>query len=259
MKQLALKHGDFSALADNYARYRPGYSDLVLTAILGLLEKPAQEIHFADIGAGTGIWTRQVARRGCPATAVEPNDEMRAAGIALNDGSRIEWKKGSGEDTDLPDAGFDLVSMASSFHWVDFEAATSEFARVLRPGGRFVALWNPRLIEVNPLLVEFEEKLCSLAPDMKRVSSGRSEFCEGLTDRLEHCGRFGEVLYLEGRHVERQTPEHYIGVWRSVNDVRFQAGEENFEAFLSYVERRLKGVDFVEATYATRAWVAEKT
>jgi hypothetical protein len=46
--------------------------------------------------------------------------------------------------------------MASSFHWADFELATKEFSRVLRKGGRFCALWNPRLIEVNPMLVEIE-------------------------------------------------------------------------------------------------------
>ena len=30
--------------------------------------------------------------------------------------------------------------------------------RMLRPGGSFVALWNPRMIELNPLLVEIEQE-----------------------------------------------------------------------------------------------------
>lgn len=34
------------------------------------------------------------------------------------------------------------------------------------------------------------------------------------------------VLYLEVRHTEMQTPERYIGLLESVNDVRVQAGEE---------------------------------
>jgi ubiquinone/menaquinone biosynthesis C-methylase UbiE len=49
----------------------------------------------------------------------------------------------------LADGSVDLVSMASSFHWADFDTACDEFHRILRSGGVFVALWNPRLIEVN--------------------------------------------------------------------------------------------------------------
>ena len=73
--------------------------------------------------------------------------------------------------------------MASSFHWADFDKACDEFHRILRPGGVFAALWNPRLIEANPLLVEIEGEITQLKPDIKRVSSGRS----GLTERLPRC------------------------------------------------------------------------
>ena len=31
-----MKHGDFTALASKYARYRPGYSPFVLEAFVGL-------------------------------------------------------------------------------------------------------------------------------------------------------------------------------------------------------------------------------
>ena len=52
---------------------------------------------------------------------------------------------------------------------------------MLRPGGRFVALWNPRMIELNPLLVEIEQEITRLNPEVKRVSSGRS----GLTEQTD--------------------------------------------------------------------------
>ncbi|MFW6222037.1 MAG: hypothetical protein ACOC3T_00340 [Bacteroidota bacterium] len=68
--------------------------------------------------------------------------------------------------------------MASSFHCADFELATKEFYLILKPGGRFTALWNPRLYELNPVLKEIEEHLNTLRPGIKRVSSGRS----GITD-----------------------------------------------------------------------------
>jgi len=155
-------------------------------------------------------------------TAIEPNDDMREQGMAHRDNRGIVWKKGSGEETGLANGSADLLSMASSFHWVDFDKAIAEFDRVLRPGGCFVALWNPRFIEVNPLLVEIEAHLETLkGSEIKRVSSGRSEFTETLTERLESCGRFSEVVYLESKHFIPTSPDRYIGAWRSVNDLRF--------------------------------------
>tara|TARA_A100001037_G_C15144143_1_gene635400 strand:+ start:1231 stop:1518 length:288 start_codon:yes stop_codon:yes gene_type:complete len=81
---------------------------------------------------------------------------MRSEGLAANEGLGIRWLKGSAEDTGLPTSAFDICLMASSFHWAEFDVAMDEFARILRPGGLFVAFWNPRNIEANPLLVEIE-------------------------------------------------------------------------------------------------------
>lgn len=255
---LNIRHGEFTGLAADYSAYRPAYAESVLDALLGLLRRPAGALNAADVGAGTGIWTRMLARRGFHrVTAIEPNDDMRTTGARDSRGLPIAWLKGSGEKTGLPESSCDLVSMASSFHWVDFDAGTHEFHRLLRPRGRFVALWNPRLIEANPLLVEIEAMLnAMMPPSAKRVSSGRSGLTETLTEKLWACGRFDDVVYLEGRHVARQTPEQYIGAWRSVNDVRVQLGPKKFQAFLDAVAKRIQDVDVIETTYLTRAWAA---
>ena len=55
-----LKAGDFTGLASDYSKHRPDYCPSVLKALVGLLGKPATEIDFVDVGAGTGIWTRMV-------------------------------------------------------------------------------------------------------------------------------------------------------------------------------------------------------
>jgi len=188
--------------------------------------------------------------------AVEPNDAMRTAGERQNQGYDITWSKGSAEHTGLPPHSVHMLCMASSFHWPDFDAAVREFARVLRPGGLFMALWNTRRYESNPLLVEIEDYLHALVPELRRVSSGRSAFCDGLTDRLAGRKEFADVLYLEGRHTEQQSPEQYIGLWESVNDVRVQAGEERFARFLDYIRERTAQLDHIDAEYTTRAWVA---
>ena len=193
------------------------------------------------------------------AIAVEPNEQMRTNGMESTEGKPVRWLSGAGEQTGLADASCDWVSMASSFHWVDFEQGTKEFHRLLRPGGRFSALWNPRLIEVNPMLVEIEEHLNTLRSDIKRVSSGRSGITDTLTERLWANSRFEDVVYLEGRHVIKMSHERYLGAWRSVNDIRVQLGSEKFEQFLAFIEARISEVDHIEATYLTRAWSARRT
>lgn len=121
-----------------------------------------------------------------------------------------------------------------------------------------MALWNTRRYEVNPLLADIEHYLHGLVPELKRVSSGRSDFCENLTDRLMGCGKFDDVIYLEGLHTEKQTPERYIGLWESVNDVRVQAGEQRFAQFLDYIRDKTSDIAEIDAQYLTRAWIAHK-
>lgn len=254
-----LKAGEFTGLAKDYSQSRPDYAFSVARALFGLLGRPANEIDFVDVGAGTGIWTRMAHGFGPrSANAIEPNDDMRAHGERDSTGLGIRWRAGSGEATGLSDASCDFLTMASSFHWADFDKATREFHRVLRPGGRFAALWNPRLIEVNPLLVRIEAKLDSLKPDIKRVSSGRSGITARLTEMLWASPHFEDVIYLEGRHVIPMSRERYIGAWRSVNDIRVQLGPEKFDAFLAYVEAETKDLPVIEATYLTRAWSARR-
>jgi ubiquinone/menaquinone biosynthesis C-methylase UbiE len=251
------KHGDFTGLAGDYTKFRPGYAPAVADAVVRYVGKDISSIDAADIGAGTGIWTRAFAERGLRSVAaVEPNDDMRGEGIVSSIGTGITWSKGTAEATGLPAHSFDLVSMASSFHWADFNRACDEFQRILRPGGLFVALWNPRMIEVNPLLVEIEAEITRLKPDIRRVSSGRSGLTERLTDLLWGRRHFANVLYLEGRHTISQTPEQYMGAWRSVNDVQVQLGPELFRQFLSSAEQRTAGLTAIETTYLTRAWAA---
>lgn len=251
----ALKHGDFTGLAKDYAAYRPGYSPFITDLLASLIGGGAPA---ADVGAGTGIWSRQLARAGFKLTAVEPNDEMRKFGEAANAETAIAWRKGSAEQTGLADASCRLLSMASSFHWTDFDAAIAEFDRVLTKDGYFLALWNPRAVERSPLLAEIEAELRRIVPTLKRVSSGRSEFCDKLHDRLLACGRFRDVVYLDGFHIERQSRERYLGLWRSVNDIRVQAGPERFDRFLRYVEGATADLAQIDATYQTRAWLARK-
>src|ERR1700684_913851 len=70
----------FSDRVENYVRYRPGYPSEgldLLRAECGL--RPNHIV--ADIASGTGMFTRLLLENGNSVFAVEPNLEMREAGI----------------------------------------------------------------------------------------------------------------------------------------------------------------------------------
>lgn len=249
--------GDFSGLAADYAASRPDYSRTVLNAVASLLPRPVEHCDVVDCGAGTGIWTRMLSSLGPRSlTAIEPNEDMRSEGIRFTADEDITWRSGTGDATGLPDGSADWICMASSFHWVNTAAALTEFQRVLRPDGLFTALWNPRLIEANPLLMEIEDEIKDVRPDVTRVSSGRSGITNTLTDTLFASGQFDDVIYIEGRHVINMPRERYIAAWRSVNDLRVQLGDTGFARFMARVEEIVADVDMIEATYLTRSWTA---
>ncbi|HEX9138359.1 MAG TPA: class I SAM-dependent methyltransferase, partial [Steroidobacteraceae bacterium] len=53
---------------------------------------------------------------------------------------RISYRVAVAEDSGLPAAYFDLVSVAQALHWFDCERFYAEVRRVLRPGG-LLAVW----------------------------------------------------------------------------------------------------------------------
>lgn len=254
-----LKLGDFTGLASNYSKNRPGYSDIVLRTILSNLDTHIDHASAADIGAGTGIWTRMLWSAGLRTiTAVEPNRDMLLRGQKDSVNTSIIWSQGTGEKTGLQSESYNLVSMASSFHWVDFDKSTKEFHRILRPSGIFCSLWNPRVVSKNPLLQQIEDYITYLKPDLIRNSSGNSGITSGLLERLVQTDLFANVFYIEAPHVVNMATDRYVGAWRSVNDIRYQMGEELFNVFIEYIETSLKGVDSIEAHYMTRCWCAVK-
>ncbi len=253
-----MKHGDFTGLAENYELYRVGYSEDVLRAAAALLPSSREEASVLDVGAGTGKWTRMLAEYFGSCVAVEPNDDMRSQGEAAS-GSEITWKAGGAESLAEPDAAFDWVTMASSFHWTDYKTALSEFRRVLKPGGLFTCLWNPRKLEGQPLLEEIEAMVDAVVPRSSRKSSGSSSFVEQLCTRLTESGEFGDLIYMEAEFVVAMSPERYLGAWRSVNDIPAQAGPEKFEELMNQISDRISGLDKIECPYLTRAWTVRRT
>ncbi len=253
-----MQKGDFSNLASYYTKYRPSYNREVVNKIINTINKKSENIRAVDVGAGTGIFTKCLIEAGIKdVVAVEPNEYMRNTGIE-NLGKKIQFFRGSGENTTLVSNKYDLVTMASSFHWPNTQDTLSEFKRILNGNGVFAALWNPRLTERSDSENEVQNLLLTKYHVGSRVSSGLSGITNHLHDILSKSKIFRSVTYFDAINVVKRSHEEYIGAWRSVNDIQAQLGKEKFSQFLSDVEKIIKKRSYVEVHYLTRAWVAQK-
>ncbi|MBS1526496.1 MAG: class I SAM-dependent methyltransferase [Bacteroidetes bacterium] len=161
----------FSNRVDNYVKYRPGYPP----EVIGYLEK---ECHLqagsviADVGAGTGIFTKLLLERNFTVYAVEPNDAMRhEADRQLKHFPSYHSKNGTAEATGLKHGSVDLVVCAQAFHWFNMPATKAEFQRILKPGGHVALIWNNRDIEADAFAIAYELLLKSLSGgDYERVN-----------------------------------------------------------------------------------------
>lgn len=98
-----------------------------------------------DVGAGRGMSSYALARDGWDVTALEPDPSAIIGAGAIRELAtiadlRIEVVEEWGETLPFPDGSFDLVYGRQVLHHArDLTRLCAEMARVLRPGGSFLA------------------------------------------------------------------------------------------------------------------------
>lgn len=159
----------FTGRVESYRRFRPTYPP----AIVDLLQRECglhPDSSIADIAAGTGLLTAIFLAAGFAVTAVEPNDEMRAACATLEGQyPQLRVSNGTAEVTGLPDHSIDLISVAQAMHWFDLDKTRAEFQRILRPGGWCAVLYNNRRLGGDPFHDGYERFLLEFGIDYAAV------------------------------------------------------------------------------------------
>jgi SAM-dependent methyltransferase len=154
--------GSLDRWAEDYERGRPGWPPEVVD-IAGL---PATAT-VLDLAAGTGKLTRLLVATFERVLAVEPAEAMRR--LLVSSCPDAEALDGSAEAIPLANASVDALFAAEAFHKFDGPHAVAELARVLRPGGALVLLWNLPAGPTEPSIAAAEQFLEQRGPDRAEV------------------------------------------------------------------------------------------
>lgn len=124
-----------------YDASRPDYPESAINYFASVFDT-GFETRALDLGAGTGIFSRQMLPRVGTMIAVEPSASMREVLRA----STPELEVLDGSDISIPvsDGSIDVVFVAQAFHWFDEIRALEEIRRVLVSGGGLGLIWNER-------------------------------------------------------------------------------------------------------------------
>lgn len=149
--------GSLDRWPEDYERGRPGWPPAVAD-VPGL---PATA-SVLELGAGTGKLTRLLVPAFDRVIAVEPADAMRRLLVAsCPDAVALS---GTAQEIPLADAAVDAVFAAEAFHLFDDERSLTEIARVLRPRGALVLMWNLPDGPTSPSISDVECLLAKRGP-----------------------------------------------------------------------------------------------
>jgi cyclopropane fatty-acyl-phospholipid synthase-like methyltransferase len=144
----------FEQMAEDYSSSRPPYPK-TLFEVLRASHVIGPGMTVLEIGAGSGLATRELVSSGSHVVALEPGRElatilMRAVPSASVLQSRLE-------DATLPDAAFDSVVAATSMHWVDLSIGLPRLHAAVRPGGALAVFRN--IFEDDGVRTEFRDRV----------------------------------------------------------------------------------------------------
>jgi len=250
----------FDHCATDYAQHRPAYPKEVFDLLAGMAGPPTERL-CADIGAGTGIFSRALVDNGWRVVAIDPSaamlSEVNESRQPDTAGYGIARICATAEATPLRTASVDLVTAAQSFHWFNPPYALAEFARVLSPSGTLAILWNNRDADRSPVVEQFEQLVARY-----NRKYDREYRVQDWAQKIAACGAFDRAHHHRFQHTWRLSAEALVGFTRSVSYIRNvipTSQRPKFERDLLDLVERHFGPDDCRIPLNTDIWTARKT
>lgn len=139
----------YNEIGRGYSKYRRADQRFV-DAVVRLLDLPEGST-VADIGAGTGNYSRALSDLGFSIIAVEPSAAMYDQSVPNGD---VRWVMGSAENIPVRDDAVDgIIAIFSFHHFSDSMRSIEEMARICR-GPILIYTFDPREIK-KPWIVDY--------------------------------------------------------------------------------------------------------
>ena len=134
IKKTAKPFGEFGKLAVQYDTFRPSYPKKAISFIYNTIGVKQPDI--LDLGCGTGISTRQLAKNKGLIVGYDADKQMLKVALQQNQNqSNISYRNGRAEKLPFENNSFDGVTAFIAFHWFMNKKAINEIKRVLKSHG----------------------------------------------------------------------------------------------------------------------------
>lgn len=222
----------FSIKTEDYAKGRPDFPKEIIDF---LYENKVIDFEskIADIGSGTGRFTKLLLERGHHVYGVEPNNEMRSkAEELLSKFDNFTSISGNAENTTLPNKSLNLITVAQAFHWFDKEKCLVEFKRILKDNGKLFIIWDDLINDYNDFSKEFRNisgRFRTVEPGNNRKKISRDETIDEVFKDHEHTSiSFDHELYQDFERIKAGALSASFAP---------KPDEDNYEEFIAELER----------------------
>lgn len=217
----------FSVTAANYARYRPGYPAALFEWLASIVR---QRRRAWDCATGSGQAAVGLAEY---FTDVVATDGSQAQLDAATPHERVHYLCATAEQSRLPSASVDLVTVAQALHWLDVDAFYREANRVVVPGGA-LAVWSYGHFEVDPSVdrVVGDFYAHTIGPYWP---SERAHVENGYRDIAFPFAPIDAPVLAMRERWSLDEVLGYIGTWSAVQRYRKAKGDDALRAFAARV------------------------
>jgi SAM-dependent methyltransferase len=222
---------NFSAVAGEYARWRPSYPDELIAYLSSICHGHERAW---DCGAGSGQASLPLTRSFRQVIATDQSRAMLSRAPRM---SRILRCVTTAEHAALRGASVDLVTVAQALHWFEVQPFYREVDRVLTRGG-VLAVWTygNQMVEhdeIDPVLDRFYHDVVGpyWRPERRHVESGYATLpfpfpeLQAPSFILEEQWTLTDLL-------------GYLGTWSATQQYREATGRNPLES----VTRELRGL-----------------
>jgi ubiquinone/menaquinone biosynthesis C-methylase UbiE len=151
----------YNSIGKTYSKYRQA-DPRIVDEIVNLLSLKTGSV-IADVGAGTGNYSRALGDRGFFVQAIEPSVIMRQQ---AREHPNVNWLAGCAEELPLATASVDaVVCILASHHFSDLKGAIAQMHRITKNGTILFLTFDPQacknfwLLDYFPFLKAYDRQL----------------------------------------------------------------------------------------------------